>query len=151
MNKTMKPISRTKPIHVPGVDLSRMPALDPSIYTAMGQTGIFRMLSDFYSELERSAVRPLFPEDMQSASRRSAAFYVQLLGGPPMYNQLYGAPMMRRRHFPFEIDEKARIVWRDCFYKVLENAEQNYNFPGDHLPAFRDFIEYFSQWMVNAE
>ena len=141
---------RTKPVYVPSVDFSSIPALSPSVYAAMGESGIFRMLSDFYGELGHSSLRSMFPRDLEAASRRSAAFYVQLLGGPPMYSELYGAPRMRRRHFPFEIDEKARIVWRDCFYKVLEQAERKYNFPGDHLPAFRDFIEYFSRWMVNT-
>ena len=128
-----------------------MPALDPSIYAAMGENGVFRMLSDFYRELELSSIRHLFAEDMQAASRRSAAFYVQLLGGPAMYNELYGPPMMRRRHFPFEIDEASRVVWRNCFYAVLDRAEERYGFPPDHLPAFREFIERFSCWMVNVE
>lgn len=133
------------------MDPSDMPALSPAIYEAMGEEGIFRMLSDFYHQLEASSIRGLFAEDMQAAGKRSAAFYVQLLGGPPMYNELYGNPMMRKRHFPFEIDEEARVVWRDCFYTTLENAGTNYGFPAEHLEAFRDFIERFSQWMVNIQ
>ena len=128
-----------------------MPELNSEIYSSMGEEGIFGMLSAFYQELENSPIRSMFGEDMQAASRRSAAFYVQLLGGPPMYNQKYGNPMMRRRHFPFEIDEASRQVWRDCFYRVLENATEKYSFPEEHLPAFREFIERFSRWMVNTE
>ncbi len=127
-----------------------MPALNPGIFQAMGEEGIFRMLSDFYLNLEASPIRGMFGEDMQAASKRSAAFYVQLLGGPSMYNEKYGNPMMRRRHLPFEIDETSRVIWRDCFYKVLENATQSYSFPADHLQAFRVFIEQFSLWMVNT-
>ncbi len=68
-----------------------------------------------------------------------------------MYNEQYGNPMMRRRHFPFEIDEVARVVWRDCFYTALENAEAYYGFPVEHLDAFKEFLEKFSRWMVNVE
>lgn len=128
-----------------------MPSLNPEIFAAMGEDGVFRMLSAFYRQLEESSIRAMFGEDMQAASKRSAAFYVQLLGGPPMYNERYGNPMMRRRHFPFEIDESSRIVWRDCFYKALENAEADYGFPPEYLGDFRDFIERFSQWMVNTD
>ena len=143
-------MARTRPVHVPKMDPSDMPTLSPDIYSSMGNEGIFRMLSDFYRRLEASSIRRLFTEDMQAASRRSAAFYVQLLGGPRMYNERYGAPMMRRRHLPFDIDEPARVVWRDCFYDTLENAEKDYGFPAAHIEAFKEFIERFSKWMVNA-
>ena len=128
-----------------------MPELPASIFAAMGEKGIFDMLADFYEELGRSEIRDLFGEDLAAASKRSAAFYVQLFGGPPLYNTRYGNPMMRRRHFPFEIDEGKRQVWVDCFFRVLTNAEERYGFPAEHLDAFRDWLEGFSRWMVNAE
>ena len=116
----------------------------------MGEKGVFRMLSEVYRRLEASSIRGMFGNDMHEASKRSAAFYVQLLGGPQMYNEQYGNPMMRRRHFPFEIDEASRVVWRDCFYAALENAEDDFGFPSEHLPVFKEFLERFSTWMVNT-
>jgi hemoglobin len=133
------------------MDPSDMPSLDPAIYSSMGEDGIFRMLSEVYRRLEASSIRVMFGKDMQEASKRSAAFYVQLLGGPQMYNERYGNPMMRRRHFPFEIDEVSRVIWRDCFYAALENADKDYGFPPEHLPAFKEFLERFSKWMVNTD
>lgn len=116
----------------------------------MGQDNIFAMLEDFYRELEQSTIRPMFPEDMAAASRRSAAFFVGLLGGPPLYQQLYGPPMMRARHLPFPIDEAARQEWLACFNRVLDHAPERYNFPAEHIPGFRAFLEGFSSWMVNT-
>lgn len=120
----------------------------PDIHGRMGTENIFEMMSDVYRELEQSTLRPMFPPDMQAASRRSAAFFVQLLGGPPMYNELYGQPAMRARHLPFEIDEAARKIWVECFSRVLENAEK-YSFPLEHLDGFKTFLDEFSKWMVN--
>jgi hemoglobin len=116
----------------------------------MGQDNIFKMMEDFYGELEQSSLRRLFPEDMVAASKRSAAFFVGLLGGPPLYYQLYGPPMIRARHLPFPIDEAARREWLACFERVLDRAVENYNFPEEHLPGFRAFLEGFSSWMVNT-
>lgn len=121
----------------------------PDIYARMGEDNIFSMLSDFYIELEGSSIRHLFPANMQEASKKSAAFFVFLLGGPPLYQERYGAPMMRQRHLPFAIDEEARRVWMDCFRKVLEGAEEKYRFPCEHMESFKGFLEQFSSWMVN--
>ena len=84
------------------------PGPNSAIYKMMGEANIFRMMSDFYKELEKSDIRRLFPPDMEEASKKSAMFFVGLLGGPPLYLQKYGSPRMRARHLPFEIDEKAR-------------------------------------------
>lgn len=115
----------------------------------MGEDNVFRMMLDFYKELENSEIRHLFPPDMEEASRKSAAFFVTLLGGPPLYLEKYGSPRMRARHLPFEIDEPARQIWLRCFDKVLDDAPAKYNFPAQHLQGFKDFLKSFSSWMVN--
>jgi hemoglobin len=115
----------------------------------MGEANIFRMISDLYKELEKSELRPLFPPNMEEASKKSAAFFVTVLGGPPLYLQKYGPPRMRARHLPFEIDEKARQVWLACFERVLEGARTKYQFPMEHIEGFREFLKSFSAWMVN--
>ena len=83
------------------------PPPDSAIYRIMGEGNIFRMMRDFYKELENSELRPLFPPDMEQASMKSAAFFVTILGGPPLYAQKYGPTRMRARHLPFEFDERA--------------------------------------------
>ena len=115
----------------------------------MGEASIFRMMSDLYKELETSEVRHLFPANMEEASKKSAAFFVGLLGGPPIYVEKYGSPRMRARHLPFEIDESARQIWLACFERVLDGAEVKYQFPPQHLQGFKDFLRSFSSWMVN--
>jgi hemoglobin len=125
------------------------PGPSKEIYGIMGEDNIFRMMSDFYGELANSEVRNLFPDDMEAASKVSAAFFVMLLGGPPTYVQKYGPPRMRARHLPFQIDEGARQVWLACFRRTLEAASEKYQFPAHHLDGFKTFLESFSGWMVN--
>src|SRR5919206_2281538 len=124
------------------------PGPNPEIYKLMGEENIFHMMSDFYKELEKSEVRPLFPADMEEASKKSAAFFVGILGGPPLYAQMYGSPRMRARHMPFEIDEHARQVWLACFDRVLEGADVKYQFPMQHMAGVKEFLKSFSAWMV---
>jgi hemoglobin len=125
------------------------PGPSSEIYRTMGEANIFRMMLDFYEELEKSEIRRLFPANMEEASRKSALFFVTVLGGPPLYLQKYGPPRMRARHLPFEIDEPARQVWLRCFDKTLEDADVKYKFPPEHLEGFKDFLKSFSAWMVN--
>ena len=128
------------------------PRVDPpsrEIYALMGEEPIFRMLEDFYVALEQSALRGMFPADMVAASRKSAAFFVGLLGGPPLYQQRYGAPMLRARHMPFPIDEVARQEWLAVFNRILDDAPAAYGFPSQHLEGLRVFLREFSGWMVN--
>jgi hemoglobin len=122
---------------------------DSAIYRIMGEANIFRMILDLYKELEKSEVRPLFPADMEKASEKSAAFFISIMGGPPLYAQRYGPPRMRARHIPFEIDERARQIWLGCFGRVLEGADVKYQFPMEHMEGFKDFLKSFSAWMVN--
>jgi hemoglobin len=121
------------------------------IYSRMGEDSIYKMLEDFYLELETSSIRQLFPANMKEASKRSAAFFVSILGGPPLYQQLYGPPRMRQRHLPFEIDEKAGQVWLECFKKILIDADKKYGFPLEHMESFWTFLDKFSSWMVNKK
>lgn len=143
-------MSMERTIYTPPGGPPQMPGPNPEIYRQMGEGNIFKMMSDFYRELEQSSIRHLFPPDMQTASEKSAAFFVTILGGPPLYMQRYGPPRMRARHLPFVIDEPARQVWLACFHRTLERASEKYQFPQEHLAGFKDFLESFSAWMVNT-
>ena len=138
-------------VYVPPIDPGRIEPPSREIYGLMGEEAIVRMIEDFYVELERSSLRALFPEDMKAAAQRSAAFFVGLFGGPPLYHERYGNPMMRARHLRFRVTPRAREEWLDCFERVLAEAPERYGFPAPHLPGFRAFLRDFSLWMVNTE
>lgn len=119
------------------------------IYAAMGEENIFRMCEDFYAQIGTSSIRGMFPDDLPAASRKIGAFFVGLLGGPPLYHERYGDPMMRARHLTFAINDASRQEWLRCFKVVLADAPRRYQFPEQHLPGFIKFLEGFSVWMVN--
>ena len=112
---------------------------------------MFDLCEAFYRALEQTAIRPMFPENMPEASRKLAAFLIQLCGGSPLYERLYGSPRMRARHLPFAIDESARLIWLGTFKAVLRDAPAKHGFPAEHLPGFVRFLEEFSAWMVNRK
>ena len=77
-----------------------------------GREVVRRITEDFYERVERDPeLRPLFPEDLASGREKQAMFLEQWLGGEPLYSQRFGHPRLRRRHFPFVIDERAAGRW----------------------------------------
>ncbi len=141
---------RERDVLVPSLNPTAIPGPSREIYGLMGRDNIYRMIEDFYRELGASSIRGMFPHDLVESSRKSAAFFVQLLGGPQEYNERFGPPRMRARHLPFRITASARKVWLDCFERVLARAVADYGFPEQHLADFRRFLDGFSMWMVNA-
>jgi hemoglobin len=123
---------------------------NPEIFEVMGADNIVQMLEDFYLELAESEIRVMFPDDMKLASRKSAAFFIGLCGGPPLYHQLYGNPRLRARHISFPVNANAQQIWLNCFLDILKEAPEKYSFPEEHLAGFIDFLEQFSPWMINS-
>lgn len=136
-------------IYVPPSGPPQGPGPNKELYSIMGEEAIYQLLEDFYLQLEKSEISGMFPDkDFVASSRKSADFFIGLMGGPPVYMQKYGPPRMRMRHIPFEIDENARQVWLQCFFTVLEDYEK-YGMPEKDVAPFKTFLEGFSAWMVN--
>jgi hemoglobin len=140
--------------YVPPGGPPRVERPSDAIYAAMGEEAIVAMMEAFYAELAQSpTLRRMFPQTPEAlvrAAHRSAAFFIGIMGGPPLYQQMYGNPAMRARHMPFPIDEAARREWLRCFNVVLAIAPARFNFPPEHMPGFQAFLDGFSGWMVNT-
>ncbi|MEZ4558407.1 MAG: hypothetical protein R2854_18600 [Caldilineaceae bacterium] len=142
----------SREIYVPPGGPPRVERPDPAIYAAMGAENIIAMLEDFYMLLGASAIAAMFPQGedaLREASRKSAAFFIGLLGGPPVYQQLYGNPMMRARHMPFPIDDTARRAWLRCFDQVLCRHADRVTIFRQNIWPVSAFLDRFSGWMVN--
>lgn len=77
-----------------------------------GRPTVERVVEDFYDRVERDELlRPIFPEDLSAGRAKQVLFLEQWLGGEARYSERYGHPRLRRRHFPFVIDERAVGRW----------------------------------------
>ena len=47
------------------------------------------------------------------------------MGGPQLYVQEYGHPMLRRRHLPFPISESERDQWLMCMNSALNEVVED--------------------------
>jgi hemoglobin len=84
---------------------------------------IDRLVQAFYQRIEEHPeLRQIFPEDLSESARKHKKFLTQFLGGPPLYNEEFGHPMLRARHLRFPIDAKLRDAWLESMKDAIVDA-----------------------------
>ncbi|MDN3380489.1 MULTISPECIES: group II truncated hemoglobin [unclassified Pseudoalteromonas] len=103
------------------------PSPEKTPYQMMGGEKGARALSDRFYDIMASDeyAKPLYDMHPQPLDRIRQVFFEFLsgwLGGPDLFAEKYGHPMLRKRHMPFPIDQDLRDQWMHCMNKAL-NAE----------------------------
>ena len=87
------------------------------------EAGLRRLVDRFYdymdSDGEAADIRQMHAKDLRASREKLVLFLSGWLGGPDLYAQKYGHPMLRRRHMPFTIGTKERDQWMQCMEKAL--------------------------------
>lgn len=96
-----------------------------SLFEAIGGFDqIDNLVTHFYKRVARHPLlTPIFPDDLTETARKQRLFLTQFFGGPKVYSEERGHPMMRRRHLPFPITPARRDAWLACMEEALHAAE----------------------------
>lgn len=65
----------------------------------------------------------IFPDDLTETVEKQYMFLTQFFGGPQLFSDNRGHPMLRRRQLPFEITPVRRDAWLKCMSEALEEAK----------------------------
>ncbi|MDF2959267.1 MAG: hemoglobin [Paenibacillus sp.] len=97
------------------------PQQEVTLFEMIGGAGtVRRIVEAFYPKVqEHPLIGPLFPEDIEPVMEKQYLFLTQFFGGPPLFSEQYGHPMMRARHMPFEITPQRADAWLDCMRQAL--------------------------------
>jgi hemoglobin len=95
-----------------------------SLYERLGGLpGLLNYVDEFYvlmsSDPAAEPIWALHKRDLADLKARLVAFLSGFVGGPVLYPQKYGAPMMRARHLSFPIGPEARDLWLSCAYRAI--------------------------------
>ncbi|GIQ65006.1 hypothetical protein PACILC2_35740 [Paenibacillus cisolokensis] len=95
-----------------------------TIYEALGGgETVRRIVEAFYPRVKRHPLLgPLFPDNIEPVMEKQYMFLSQFFGGPSLYSDRYGHPMMRARHLPFPVTPKRAEAWLGCMAEALEEA-----------------------------
>lgn len=117
-------------------------------YNIIGQDALYAMIDHFYRLVEQDdRINYLFPGDFKETSRKQKQFLTQFLGGPQLYTEEHGHPMLKMRHMNFHISPYERDAWLENMHEAIQTAD----FPagvGDYL---YERLKLTANHMVNSE
>lgn len=95
-----------------------------TLYDAIGgEQTMRRLVSEFYDRVASQPIlRPLFPDSFDDVRQRQYWFLSQLFGGPKLYLDQRGQPMLRMRHLPFPITNLHAKAWLKCMNEAMVAA-----------------------------
>jgi hemoglobin len=96
-----------------------------NLYVQIGGSQIIdRLVSSFYDKVAKHPdLIPIFPDDLTETARKQKQFLTQFLGGPPIYSEEHGHPMLRARHLPFPITPSRANAWLICMKDAIEETK----------------------------
>lgn len=96
----------------------------PLAYKKIGEEKLHKMIDIFYDYVKNDdRINHLFPEDFTETAYKQKLFQTQFLGGPNLYNEQYGHPMLRARHMPFKISPAAGEAWLENMNQAILDVE----------------------------
>lgn len=122
-----------------------------SLYSALGGEDFFRRLvSGFYAQVKTDdLIGPMYPDDdWDGAEDRLRWFLAQYWGGPPTFNEQRGAPMLRRRHFPFRIGMAEAERWLELMSDSLDQFSEDELNPAQR-EALWNHMQRVAYMMIN--
>ncbi len=119
-NMIKRLFSKSKPKKV-----DQTPTPEKTPYEIIGGEKGARAISERFYDIMASDeyAKPLYDMHPQPLDRIRQVFFEFLsgwLGGPSLFEQNHGQPMLRKRHMPFLIDQNLRDQWMYCMNKTLD-------------------------------
>jgi hemoglobin len=88
-----------------------------------GQENVRLLVEKFYEVMDTdpkaATIRAMHQADLSEARDKLTMFLTGWTGGPQLYIEKYGHPMLRKRHLPFSIGESDRDQWMYCMIRAM--------------------------------
>jgi hemoglobin len=122
----------------------------PTPYALLGGDAAVRELVDRFYDLmatvpEYYLIRKLHPGNLAGSRDKLYLFLSGWLGGPGLYVEKFGHPMLRARHLPFAIGIAERDAWLSCMLQAMEDCGVEDSLRESLLKAFHGTAD----WMRN--
>ncbi|CAH0344494.1 globin [Bacillus sp. CECT 9360] len=120
---------------------------NPTPYDAIGEGRLHELIDVFYSNVSKHPeLIPIFPDDLTETARKQKQFMTQYLGGPQLYTNEHGHPMLRARHNPFEVTPSRAEAWLSCMREAMDEV----GLEGEIREFFYHRLYLTAQHMINT-
>jgi hemoglobin len=114
-----------------------------------GDAKVRELVERFYDLMELEPnyrrLREVHGASLESAREKLYLFLSGWLGGPSLYTDRFGHPMLRARHLPFSIGNEERDQWMACMMQAMEETEV----PQELRQALGKAFGNTADWMRN--
>jgi hemoglobin len=111
-----------------------------------GEAGVRELVKRFYDHMdalpEVAGIRALHARSLKGSREKLFLFLSGWMGGPDLYQQRYGHPMLRRRHLPFPIGRAERDQWMLCMERALTDMALPAELHGHLVQAFHRVADH---------
>ncbi len=109
------------------VEIGEVGSSQKSLFEELGGAEKIRDLVEkfydvMYSDSRAAGIRAMHATDLTEAREKLFMFLTGWSGGPSLYIERYGHPMLRRRHMPFSIGESERDQWMFCMVRAMHEV-----------------------------
>jgi hemoglobin len=105
-----------------------------------GEATVRKLVDRFYDHMdelpETYGIRKLHAEDLSGSRQKLYDFLTGWMGGPQLYVEKHGHPMLRRRHLPFPIGDSERDQWMHCMKLALDEVVEDAKLRAELYQAF---------------
>lgn len=116
-----------------------------------GDAKVRELVARFYDLMDAepgfAGIRKLHRPDLGPAREKLYLFLCGWLGGPQLYAEKFGHPMLRARHLPFAIGIAERDLWLACMARAMDEIGVEEPLRAQLLAAFFKTAD----WMRNQE
>jgi len=131
---------------------------EDSVFARVGEEGFERLVAAFYRQIpDDDILGPMYRASnrhgaeseqahMAAAEARLRDFLVFRFGGPPRYIERRGHPALRKRHFPFQLDQAARDRWMLLMNRALDEA----GLDPEATAVMREFLGNVATFLINS-
>lgn len=111
-----------------------------------GEEKVRALVRRFYQIMdelpETHGIRKLHPASLHGSEEKLFEFLSGWMGGPQLYVEKHGHPMLRARHLPFPIGDAERDQWLLCMKQALQEVVEDEKLRAELTAAFTKVADH---------